>query len=476
MVPVIVLLRKSLLLFFRNKAAVSITFVVPIILIYLFGHVFGIYKKEGGPVGIRIAVVNLSGEPGAVDLISALKGEKAFRIITETLTNGVAPQPLTEALVRAGLHDNSYHYALILPPDLISKKTFGVRLKFLSDPRNEIEAQMVNGLLQKVLFTNVPQLLGESLKFQAQELIGKEKLVDFNRTMANTYADYFGGNREDIFNAMSAGDFGFGRLKTSRPSSPADPTLRRLDTPTPASTAGSSAEMEKETATGKRATNDLLNRILSIENEQVSGKTTSNPMASRLVGGYAIMFLLFAVSASASAMFEEKRTGIFQRLLSAPVRPSHILWSRFFFGVVLGLIQMTALFFAGRVFYGLDLLPHIGTLFVLIIAAAAACTSLGMLLAAAAPSPEAATGLATLIVMVMSAIGGAWFPVTFMPEFIQRFSKLTVVYWAVEGFTSVLWAGQSFLEVLPIIGILFGMAFCVMLVATWLFRRGSMFD
>jgi len=38
---------------------------VPIILIYLFGHVFGLFSQDSGPAEIPIAVVNLSPEPAA---------------------------------------------------------------------------------------------------------------------------------------------------------------------------------------------------------------------------------------------------------------------------------------------------------------------------------------------------------------------------------------------------------------------------
>jgi len=75
----------------------------------------------------------------------------------------------------------------------------------------------------------------------------------------------------------------------------------------------------------------------------------------------------------------------------------------------------------------------------------------------------------------MSAIGGAWFPVTFMPEFIQQFSKLTLVYWSMEGFSAVLWAGQSFLQILPILGILGAITATVMSIAIWRFNRGKIF-
>lgn len=65
MSQIFILLRRSLLSYRRARAAIVITFVVPIVLIYLFGHVFGLYRKDSGPLGIPIAVVNLSKEAAA---------------------------------------------------------------------------------------------------------------------------------------------------------------------------------------------------------------------------------------------------------------------------------------------------------------------------------------------------------------------------------------------------------------------------
>jgi ABC-2 type transport system permease protein len=184
------------------------------------------------------------------------------------------------------------------------------------------------------------------------------------------------------------------------------------------------------------------------------------------------MFLLMAVSASAITLFEEKNTGDFQRLLSSLVRPAHILWARFLFGIILGLAQITALLAAGRVFLSLEILNHPGALLAVAASAAAACSAFGMLIAAVSPNAATASGLATFVVISMSAVGGAWFPVSLMPQNIQVVSKFTLVYWAVEGFTDVLWAGRSLLEALPKIGILAGIAAGIMAVAVWCFRRG----
>jgi len=457
--PTFVLFKKGVLLFTRNKAAVLITFLVPVVLIALFGFVFGLYKHiDSGPSGIRLAVVNLSKEPAAGELVDALKLEKAFRVITETKNADGSKRPLTEADARAEMHDNQYRFALIIPADMIPEDGFGIHLKFLSDPRNEIETQTVNGMLQKTIFSRVPQLLGQSLQHQSKKFLGDQRFETFNHTIANTVAATYGGDADQIYQRMIAGDFGFGQLVQSTTDKSAPPAAASADKKSSASPA------------------DIFSKIARIETEQVTGKQVSNPDASRLVGGYAIMFLLFALSGSATSLFEEKRSGIFQRVLSAPVRLSHILWSRFIFGVALGTLQLCFLFLAGNILFGMELFSHLGALLPLIVAAAAACTSFGMLLAAISSTQEMAMGLANLIVLVMCAVGGAWFPVSMMPAFIQNFSKLTIVYWSVEGFAAVLWAGQSLKEILPILGILIGIAVVVMSSAVWCFKRRSIFD
>ncbi len=446
-----ILLRKNLLTFWRSRAGVVITFVVPVILIYLFGHVFGLYQKESGPSGIPIAIVNQSTEPAALQLIAALKTEKTFSVRTEAVAPDGAARPLTEADVRAALHANNYRYALILPADLIPSDGVGVRLRFLTNPRNEIEAQTVNGVLQKTIFLHVPQLLGQSLQHGARRVLGETGLNLFNRDVAGAISRAFGGNPAEIEQQIAGGNLFPDPASVSAQNGPAD-------------------------GAGPTQAPGVMQTLIRFDTEQVAGTEVSNPMAARLVGGYAIMFLLFAVSGSANAFYEEKQTGVFQRLLSSPVRPRHIVTARFLFGVILGVGQIGALFLAGRVFFGLDLFAQWPALLALTVAAAAACSAFGMLIAALAPNPSAASGLATLLVISMSAIGGAWFPVSFMPEHIQALSRFTLVYWAVEGFADVLWAGRSLVDVLPKIGVLTAIATVVLLAAIARLNGRRMFE
>jgi ABC-2 type transport system permease protein len=220
----------------------------------------------------------------------------------------------------------------------------------------------------------------------------------------------------------------------------------------------------------------MMERLVKIDREQVIGRDVRSPQATQIVGGWAMQFLLFALSNSAAAIYMEKELGLYQRLLSAPVTRAQIVWSKFIYGVLLGVIQLVLLFFGGSVLYGIDVIHHLGPLLLVCALAAATCTAFGLLIAAIMPTAEASRGTATLLILLMSAVGGAWFPVSFMPAFIQRVSALTPVYWSIRGFEQVLWSHDSVAQLLPTLGILAGIAAAVMAFASWRFSRSQVFQ
>ncbi|MCB1124646.1 MAG: ABC transporter permease, partial [Verrucomicrobiae bacterium] len=116
-----------------------------------------------------------------------------------------------------------------------------------------------------------------------------------------------------------------------------------------------------------------------------------------------------------------------------------------------------------------------GNLLVAMLFAAATCTSLGMLISSISKTPAQANGIGTLVIILMSAIGGAWFPVTWMPSQIQMFSKLTVVYWSVESLLRVSFEGKNLIEMLPVFGVLTLMTTVFISISLWRFRRGDLF-
>lgn len=440
----LILVRKDFTLFFRNKAAVSLTFIVPFMLIWVFGQVFGVNRKDSGPSGIPLAVVNASGDPGAEKLVAALQAEKTFKVVTKYVADDKTERLLRETDLAALMRANKFRFAVVMPEDLFSGKSIGLPLKIYTNPRNEIETQLVNGILQKTIFSSAPQLLVQSLMSTGRGLIGAENMAGFNKSMADSIATSFGGDPAQILKNIESGNFTSGFSPGGTGSDPSG--------------------------------GSLMSKIIRVELIQVAGQDVKSPAATRIVGGWAMQFLLFSLSTAATTLFYERDQGIFHRILAGPVSRTQILWSKFIFGVLIGMLQLITLFLAGRILYGIDVEHHIGFLLLVCAFAAAACTAFGMLIAAVSPSPEAATGLATLLILLMCAVGGAWFPVTLMPELIQQISKFTLVFWAMEAFSQVLWANATFLELLPTLGILGGMIALVMTIAVWRFNRGRIFN
>src|SRR5450432_461363 len=277
--------------FSKDKAGMALTFLVPLVLIYIFGQVFGVGRPGGsGPTGIPLAIVRQTDAPFAAAITSALQKEKAFAVITTQKDASGREHAITEPEVRAMLRAGTIRFALIFPSDTQSDASSGLKLKFLNNPRNEIETQTVNGLLQKTIYTSAPQALIASLQKRAGDFVGTDQFDAFNKTLAQNIAGTFGGDADQIYQSLLSGVW-----PTPSPSQP-----------------GSS----------------FLDNLVKIENEQVGGGNVKSPMATRSVGGWAMMFLLFALTATAISLFEEKKAGMFQRLLSAPGRRTHILWSK----------------------------------------------------------------------------------------------------------------------------------------------------
>lgn len=436
---ILILIGNEVRRFLHDRTALALTFLVPVVLIYIFGHVFGVSGEETGPSGIPLAVVSETDGPVVASIVAALQKEKAFKVMTKEKTSG-RELTLTEARVRERLQAGSLRFALIFPPDAQSDAHFGLKLKFLQNPENEIETRTVTGLVQKAIYTSAPQALLGSLQKKATQVIGREKLERFNRSLATSIASAFGGDAEQIYGQMSKGIPDLG-------------------------SAGSSTNGDA-----------LFDKVVKIESEQVGGEQVKSPMATRSVGGWAMMFLLFSLAGAATSLFEEKKAGLFQRLLSAPVRRTHILWSKYLFGMLIGMVQLGVLFLAAHFLFGIDITSNLGNLILICLAASIACVAFGMLLAAISPTAAVAGGLGTFLILTMSAIGGAWFPTSFMPQFIQQLSKLTIVYWSIEGFLQVLWANCTTRELLPTLGVLLGIAAVVNLVSIWRFNHGQIFE
>jgi ABC-2 type transport system permease protein len=140
--------------------------------------------------------------------------------------------------------------------------------------------------------------------------------------------------------------------------------------------------------------------------------------------------------------------------------------------MLLGMVQLLTMFVFAWAFFGVEIFSNFGNLLILIIASAAAAVSFGMLITSISKTYSQANGISTLLILVMSALGGSWFPTSFLPGWMQVISKGTLTYWSMEGFLQVLWRHSSFSGIAINVLILLSIAVLINFYALIRFRRG----
>jgi ABC-2 type transport system permease protein len=188
------------------------------------------------------------------------------------------------------------------------------------------------------------------------------------------------------------------------------------------------------------------------------------------VAGTAILMLLFSVAGVGTSILEEKENGTINRLLYSPLKRSTILYSKMLFAFFLSIIQLTTMFLFAWLVFKMDLSVNIPALILMIIATAFAVSSFGIFLAAIAKTRQQAQNLSTIIILVMSAIGGSMIPLFIMPAILQKIALLSVNYWGIQGFYDIFWRVLPLEEILPKIFILIGIGIVTTLASVRLFK------
>lgn len=439
---ILALLSKEIALYRNDRAAVFLTFIVPVVMTFFFGQIFG--GKGGGASlqGVAVLFVDEADTETSRQLREAVAAEPVFRLLTGIEEAGGTTTKVTAGLARQRIREGKNKYALIVQTD--PQGMLALRLRWLYDPRQQMEADLLEGLLQKAIFSQAPGLLIGNLQSMGKKTIGAEQQGQFTARLGGLVEQFYGVDRKAIDQFLS------------------DPLA--------ALPAGEGDPGEDQPA------RNLLDRVLPVEREQVVGQEIANPWITRSVGGWAVMFLYFGITAGATSLLEEKKAGLYVRLLSAPILRTHILWSKYLFFIGLGLCQLGFLFAAGWLLFGLNPLANFLPLFLVCFTTAAATAGLAMLLASVVKTPAQAQGISTMLILSASMLGGAMFPISFMPALIQKLALLSPVYWSMEGFLDVLWAHQGIFSIWPELAVLTGVAVLTIFLSARRFQQGDLFS
>jgi ABC-2 type transport system permease protein len=368
----------------RDRAALMLSFIVPIVFFSIFAGIFGAQKSKTPKTTVVIA--DLDHSDGSQRLIDALKRESALDIV---LTPKKSTTPFdaqsAEAYVRAG----DAPVALVIPKGFGATKirfdaaNNGPAFRLMSDSADPIADQVVGGLLQKTMMTSMPEMMMDA--------------------------------------GVSEVDRWSGGL-TAQQKSALDQNMKSY-----------------RTFSAKPAATTKSPDLIRIEKTDVVGQNKSNVVAALYAAGIGVMFLLFTASNAGGALLEENESGTLDRILTTRLTLTQLLLGKLVYLWTLGFVQICVMFIWGAVAFRLQLVQHIGGFLIMALSTSLATSAFGLLLASVCRTRAQLGAMSTLVVLSLSAIGGSMFPRFLMPAGLQKAGLVLFNSWALEGFTNVFW-------------------------------------
>ncbi|MGA2277279.1 MAG: ABC transporter permease [Terracidiphilus sp.] len=420
------ILRTALISLRRDRAALALSFILPIGFFSIFAVIFG--GMHDTTPRVKVILVDEDKSTASLNLARALQGEDSLIVQTRPSSKSKSdpPQPeytatSAEAAVKAG----DAPVALIIPqgyglhPISFGGDQAGKEIQLLNDSSDQIAPQMVAGLLQKAVMTSMPTAMAEEGVKRFDQYIG----------------GYTPEQRKRIDASMNQW------------------RQHEKDSPAPASASNSGGG------------------LVAVHARSVVGENKRSPMISFYAASIGVMFLLFTASASAGALLDEAESGTLDRVLSSHVTMTTLLTGKLAYNTLLAFAQLTAMFLWGSAVFKLDLSTHIPGFMVMGLCTAFAVAAFGMLLASVCKTRAQLGAISTLLILTMSAIGGSMFPRFMMPEAMQKAGLFTINAWAIDGFTKVFWRDLPVKDLWPQVSVLLAAGILLFLIARRIARR-----
>jgi ABC-2 type transport system permease protein len=407
----------------RDRVVQALTFLLPIIFFSIFATVFG-NQRNPATRRTRIAVVDEDRSPYSAKIVQALEQEGALRVRTlkdEAQPGVLLDRAAAEALVKGG----ALPVAVVLPKGLGEAPRFwgesaspAPKVLLLADVSDPIAPQLVQGLLQKVSFTAAP----ESMAIEGLGLFEKYSgpLTPAQRQSMDMWA-------KELQSPSSGGG---GAASASAP----------------------------------------IGLTTEIVNVMQPGGGDDTPI-SFYAAGIGVMFLLFSCAGAGGTLLEEEEAGTLGRIIGSRAGMRGVLLGKWIFILMIGVLQLCVMFLWGALVFGLPLASHLPGFFLMTIVTAAAAAAFGLVLATLSRTRAQLSGMSTIIILTMSAIGGSMFPRFLMSETMQTAGLVTFNAWALDGYLAVFWRNSPLTALWPQVSVLVGLTVVFLIAARFFARR-----
>ncbi|HWC19275.1 MAG TPA: ABC transporter permease [Terriglobales bacterium] len=409
----------------RDRGALALSFVLPIAFFTIFAVIFG-GRRDTTPK-ITVIVVDEDHSPQSRKLLKGLSAESLSVITRPSPKHGVEQPEYTAATAEAAVKDGVSPVAVIIPPGFGRNPiSFGgappsSTIQLLKDSSDMVAAQIIAGLLEKVAMTAMPEVMA---------------------AQGSKYMDmYAGGFTPEQKKRIDAG---LEALRKTESSGADDTSARR---------------------------NANAGTPIAVSTRDVVGQNKNNPMVSFYAAAIGVMFLLFTASSAGGSLLDEAESGTLDRLLSSRVTMGTLLAGKLCYCCLLAFSQLVLMFVWAWLVFKLEFISRLPGFAIMGLSTAFAVAAFGMLLASTCRTRAQLGPLSTLVILIMSSVGGSMFPRFLMPAAMQKAGLLTINAWAIDGFTKVFWRDEPISHLWQQVSVLWVVGCLLFIVARKLARR-----
>lgn len=222
-------------------------------------------------------------------------------------------------------------------------------------------------------------------------------------------------------------------------------------------------ELARAQASGRSAAEAALSNLPAVK-EIASGARSVSAM-QYYAAAMAIMFMLMTAIARAANLLEERRTGTLARMLVSPTPRSAIIAGQMLGNLVILLAQFGLLVLGTHFLYGVYW-GDWGPALILGIAFALAAAGVGAAATGIFDDPKAADVAVGIVGNIFAALSGGMFPLYLFPDALRAIAKLIPNYWALQGFLDLM-SGVSVNGLPTTLAILLGIAIATGSLGVW---------
>ncbi len=418
------LIRNDLRLYRSDRRAVIVGILMPILIAAFFGYLFGQNSSDEEAGKVPIAVVDEDGSAITRAIITQIAGDSMLQVT-----------PLAREAAREQVRKGTQQAAAIFPKGFGEQSVAALftgrdkpHVELFVDPSQAMSSRLVQGMLAQYAMKEIS-------KEAFNGAMGRQNL---QQMLAELSTQPVTGQRRELMELMQS--------------------ALRLNDLQAQGTAGD-------------ATRPALSIPYEVATTSVTASTgTPYNSFAHSFAGMSVQFILFAGIDAGIMLLLLRQRGLWQRIRAAPLGKGEFVLARMISTALISAFQITIIYLAAMLIFKVRIE---GSLPGFVLVAGAFCllnAAFGLMLATVGGSAPATRGIATMVMLLLVMMGGAWVPSFIFPQWLQGAAQFTPTHWAVNGLDAMTWRGLPFSEALLPAAVLSGTTLLCLAIAIWRFR------